>query len=425
MAETTPQLPTSGADESGTVPEMQLLFECGRPPGASANAGRIEALLTDALDWDRVRTLAIGHRMLPLVLKSLERFIHLVPERALARMRQFEQQNAMRMLGIAADALILMEAAAERGILVLPYKGPFLSWQLYGVSGMRQARDLDLVVRRSDVEPMRQLLLEFGYTEPSLLLEKRREFMLRSRYSAGFSAPGGSALELHWAFTNADYAYPQTLDQLAPLLEHMRIDGHRVPVLPLDELVLLSCVHGTKHSWQRLELVCSLAVAAVRLTPREWDDLFGKAEARGVRRMVHVGLLLAHRLVGLTLPRSVLLGARSDRECVALVQTAASRLRAGLVERESMGLEDDLFHYRARERRRDRIRFLAYRITTPSDPEQWHVLTVGRFVIPLHAFIRPFRLLFRLIPLLLRSRHVRSGGAPAVHAGAFDTVRAR
>ncbi|HEU5208093.1 MAG TPA: nucleotidyltransferase family protein [Longimicrobiales bacterium] len=411
-------------DEPAATAEMQLLFDCSRPQPAPDSLERIDGLLSRGLDWDRVATLAIGHRMLPLVLNTLDHLPGRVPAEALARMRQFEHQNALRMLRITGDALTLIHAAGERGIPVLPYKGPFLSWQLYGVPAMRQARDLDLVVRRRDVRAMQRLLMERGYTEQIRLLNGQREFMLRSRYSAGFASPTGTILELHWAFTNGDYAYPLTLSRLAPDLESMRIAGQQVWCIPLTELVLLLCLHGTKHSWQRLELLCSMAESAHRLAPPEWDDLLDKATARGVRRMVLIGMLLAQDLVGLDVPRAVLEAGRRDGQARRLSAEVAARLRAGHLERTYVGLEDDLFHYRARERLRDRLRFLAYRITTPSDPKQWRVLKAGGLVIPLHAFIRPFRLLLRSVPLLLGQR-ARSNGRARAAAATLGTGEAR
>lgn len=422
MANTTTRAATSR--DSDVLPEMQLLFDCSRPYPAPDSVERIDELLSGELDWDSVCTLAIGHRMLPLVLTVLDQFHGRVPAEAVARMRQFEHRNAMRMLRITGDALTLMQAAEAHGILVLPYKGPFLSWQLYGVPAMRQARDLDLVVRRSDVAPMQRLLLEQDYSEQTPLLNGRREFMLRSRYSAGFTSPTGTSLELHWAFTNGDYAYPQTLSQLAPGLESMRIAGQQVPSVPLTELILLLCVHGTKHSWQRLELLCSMAESARRLTSPEWHELLEKAAARGVRRMVSIGMLLAHELIGLELPRFVHEGGRGDAQAQRLISEVAARLRAGQLERSYTGLEDDVFHYRARERRRDRLRFLTYRVTTPSDPKQWRVLRLGSHVIPLHAFVRPFRLLLRSVPLLREQRAKANGRAASTSAASPAAGRA-
>jgi hypothetical protein len=71
---------------------------------------------------------------------------------------------------------------------------------------------------------------------------------------------------------------------------------------------------------------------------------------------------------------------------------------------EADSLATDLFRYGLRERWTDRVRFLVHRITTPSRPEDWTAVSVGSFVIPLHAFSRPAQVVRSLIPALLRRR---------------------
>jgi hypothetical protein len=390
---------------------MRLLVCCARRRMTPERLAEIRAILRADLDWGLLIPLAVRHKMLPLL------WWHLKPEKesipadtALLLERSFIE-NAGRMLQLSAELLALGRLFSSHGIPLVPYKGPALGAYLYGNLALRQAGDLDIVVKRLDMSRARVLLIERGYRPRHALSQGGEEFMVRSRYSEVFERTDGPTVELHWAFTNGDVGLTLDLEVLEPRLHTVQFGGGGIAMFSREDLLLILCIHGGKHRWDRLEWLCGVG-ELLRLSSGEldWLGVVDRAAALGARRMLLLGVLLAHDLLGAPARDDVLRLARSDGTVARLAQEVPKLLvaRAGAGE-DAGNLATDLFRLHLRERTRDRLRFIWYRVTTPSRPESWAAVSVGKHSFPVHGILRPFRVISKL-PLALRQYLLASRG---------------
>jgi hypothetical protein len=95
--------------------------------------------------------------------------------------------------------------------------------------------------------------------------------------------------------------------------QYVSVDGHQVPALAIEDELLLICIHGAKHLWERLSLVADVAAFIARQTGLNWERSFADARTVGAERMLHTGLLLASDLLGAALPQHVRARLQSDR----------------------------------------------------------------------------------------------------------------
>jgi hypothetical protein len=136
----------------------------------------------------------------------------------------------------------------------------------------------------------------------------------------------------------------------------------------------------------------------------DWDAVLERAAAIGTRRMLLLGVLLAHELLGALVPAAVLARARADRAVAHLALEVPLILEAEPgQDADADGLATDLFRLQLRERWRDRLRFVWYRLTTPSRPESWTAITIGERSFATHGLVRPFRLLSKLFSAFRQS----------------------
>lgn len=392
--------------EAAFGPEMRALVCCARRELSSTDRARLRALIHAGLDWDRLSWLAERHRMLPLAWSHLQWEHESIPPTSARVLQVAFMANAGRMLRISADLLELSALFASHEIAMVPYKGPALGAQLYGSLALRQAGDLDLLVSREDVPRARALLLERGYHPRHVLSRGGAAFMSRSRYSEELDHPEHASVELHWAFTNGDIALPLTLAELAPRLRTAQLGNGKVTAFGAEDLLLILCVHGCKHRWDRLEWICGVAEAVrTGAADIDWSALVERASALGVRRMLLLGLLLADDLLGAAAPDEVMRRARSDPVIPKLASVVPTLLSADVVVPDVGGsLTTDVFRFQLRERARDRARFLWYRLTTPSRPESWSAVAVGQRWVPTHGFVRPFRVVGKVFSALWQIR---------------------
>lgn len=389
---------------SGGDPEMQLLLCCAHRELGSADRERLDTILRSGPDWERLAALTRRHRMLPLAWQHLQ--LEGVPPATAAWFGHAFVMNAGAMLHLSGELLQIVQLFKQHGIVAVPYKGPALGAHLYGNVALRQAGDLDILVKRDDVMRARALLIERGYAPRHDLTRGGAGFMRQSRYSEEFHRKNGLQVELHWAFTNGDIALPLDLEALEPRLATMKLGGHEVPVFDREDLLLILCVHGCKHRWDHLEWICGVAeLLRTSAGVLDWDALVRRSSSLGIRRMLLLGVLVAHELLDAPVPPSILALARADRAVFSLAAEVPTLLvNESVTGGSAAGLSTDIFRFRLRERHRDRIRFLWYRATTPSRPESWSAVAVGRRWLPLHGVLRPFRVMGRILPAFLQHR---------------------
>jgi hypothetical protein len=385
--------PTSASDLRGLSLEWTVLLACARLRLDADSVATIRAALQKGIDWDRLYRLASRHRLLQFVYRHLNT---LEPGAIPIAFRQTALAHTRYALQRAGEVLQLIHAFESAGILAVPYKGPALSVQLYGDATLRTSRDLDVLVRRQDALRAHVLLVKLGYRPETPQGEAEEAFRLRSRYSETFLKDGSFRVELHWAFTNQDVGFPLELNALLPRLERIALGGGEVPTFGAEDLLLILCVHGAKHRWNRLEWITGVA-ELVRASSLDWERLLGRARKLGSLRMLLLGIALAHDVFDVELPDEVLHGLRSDRYLPWLKSQVWSALADEAVEiADSDRLSIDLFRFRLRERVGGRIRFALYRLTTPSDPAAWRVVSIGRWSFPIHALVRPIQLIGKL-----------------------------
>lgn len=387
-------------------PELELLLHCARRELTPAHTQHVRRLLQSELDWRRLMSLARRHNMLPLLYWHVKAHIELVPPLYTQLLYATFLENAARMLMFLGEVFELTRIFHEHGLSLVPYKGPALSADLYGNLALRQSVDIDLLVGRRDLVIARELLLARGYRPRHHLTDSTKEFMVRGRYHEEFVSSTGTSLELHWAFTNGDVRLPLDLDTLRPNLRTLRIGGSTVSMFGYADMLLILCIHGCKHRFDRLEWICGVAeTLRAHSDEIDWEALHRGATSLGVRRMLLLGLLLAYELLEAPVPQNLVMLARSD--------SAVSKLAAGVPasfvddpapEVPGDTLAADLFRLQLRERFRDRLQFVWYRLTTPSSPKNWYGISIGAHWIPMHALFRPVRVLVKLLPAFARSR---------------------
>ena len=213
-------------------------------------------------------------------------------------------------------------------IVAVPYKGPVLANAVYGGVAFRQYCDLDIVVQQEDVLPAKSLLIEQGYVPKDGMNESEEAAFLQSRDEHNHTLIHPSkrvAVELHWRIA------PRSTSVIEPKhfwerLEPDMLGGTKIANLSLEEWLPILCVHGSRHRWERLTWLCDIA-EIMRLCPNlDWDAVIARSQVLVCRRMLYLGVLLAHKLLDAPLPERVLQKMQADREVMLLVNDTYQQL---------------------------------------------------------------------------------------------------
>lgn len=230
---------------SNLSPEERYLWACGRNwrnPAPPANP--------EQLDWERVIALALANRMQTLLDQILTQtnLWPYVSEAAKDSLHAGVAKYEKKATELGAVVKQYMPLAAQQQLPTLPLKGLWVSCKLYDNPAMRPGHDLDVLVKRSDINRCIALLetLQFGRYWPDLMPDN---FYRRHHLHLELSLPDcWTWVEVHWAFD-----HPRTLltiDYDAVVARAWPDSLLGVPIQspnPVDLLLYLS-VHLVKHA---------------------------------------------------------------------------------------------------------------------------------------------------------------------------------
>jgi hypothetical protein len=378
-------LKSSANQSNAPSAEWLALLECANP---HRDAGRLNETFRKPLDWPRLLILADEQGILPLLSKRLgELDENVVPAGIRQELRDAARAQTLFTLSLTAELFRVLDRFAARGIEALLTKGPVLSARCYGDPGLRQYTDLDLVLRDADIHRATQSMMALGY-QPKVPLQAIQAKKAPGEY-VFVQSETKLLVELHTERTFRYHPKPLSAEKLLERQARVRFDGHDVPALSLEDELILICIHGAKHFWERLMWIADVA-ALVSRQPMDWNR--AKLAAREVQaeRMVSVGLLLAMNMLGAQL---------SGQAVGALGSDGAAKRIAAEIGRRLPNVDAEPFGLLGRAAFRIRMRggFLpgvAYllRLSLSPTEEDWVAGAEEKRPGILDAISRPFRL---------------------------------
>jgi hypothetical protein len=379
-------------------PEDELILCCARTSIDANRAAQIRALLREDLDWAHLIEIASLNRVMPLLYRSLRATCpEAVPGAVMELLRDQFEANTRYNLFLTAELLKLLDLLETHGIPALPFKGPVLAASVYGDLSLRQFGDLDILVQEHNLHRAKDLLASQGY-QPlpagyQIQLTGAQEVAyLRTACDYTFVPPDGRVnVELHWKFAPKFFTFPFDLESLWECLEALSLGGKMILNLPPEDLILILCMHGTKHLWKRLAWICDVAELVRVQQDMDWKRVIEQASRLGSKRMLLLGLCLAHDLLDTALPNGIVQVMQADIVVSSLVRKVRERLFQevdGPFEEEWPYMQ--LFHLRARERLHDRIQYCLYWTMMPTVTE-WDYLRLPASLAFFYHLVHPIR----------------------------------
>lgn len=260
--------------------------------------------------WERIVADALLQGLGPLLHRWLRRHDlgGRLPAEAAARLRAYVAGVAARNLVLADELTGILRAFAGAGLACAPLRGLALAESLYGDAGARPMGDLDLLVRREDLDPAAAVLRGLGYRE----LDRSPGFARRFSHTLEFfrDRHGWIMVEPHWTI-----AYPPFLDRI-DMAEVWRqcgrgqVAGVETWALAPEDLLLHLCLHVThRDPAAPLLWLCDIDRLVRREAARlDWSALVARARETGLAYPLGRVLGEVRALFGTPVPDAVLGG---------------------------------------------------------------------------------------------------------------------
>ena len=318
-----PISPSHPAGVASYKNEWSALLECA---SASYDRQRLVGLLRSA-DWARLLVLAEAHGVaghLTACVRSLDEDV--VPPEIRQTLVDRRRAQIFFTLKLTAELFRILDCFTLEGIGALVVKGPVLAMQAYGDSAVRAYGDLDLLVRQRDIRRATELLSAAGFS-PAVPLSAIDAGKIPGQYL--FSKPDSKLIvELHNDLTLRYFPRRLPIEEFFARQIRVRLDAREAPALSVEDELVLICIHGAKHFWERLMWIADVAALVSRQTGIDWQRVADSAQAVEAERMLHAGLRLASDLLKARLPDKVLEMVKADAVSARLVERTLKWLPA-------------------------------------------------------------------------------------------------
>ena len=345
--------------------------------------------------WKSLFELAERHGALPLLFTALSKIEEAVPAEQLRTLQQAYQTNLHKALFLSRELIRILDCLSAAGVEVMPYKGLALAEAVYGDIALRQAGDIDLLIRPQDLPRICDAVRDLGFRPNWTLNEAEQRAYVKSGYECAFDGTAGpNLLEVQWAIQPRFYAIDFDMNGLFRRAVTISVAGRATKTPSPEDLFLVLSAHAAKHVYGRLVWLCDIA-KLMNLPTLDWNWIGTQAKAMGIVRILQVTMLAAHQLLGASIPAAAKASLPEDAATAQLAAEIATHITS-----ETTYNVESLAYFRLmtrlREKRADRLRFLQRLIFTPG-PGDWKAVRLPSPLFPLYRLVRLSRLAARLV----------------------------
>jgi hypothetical protein len=371
-------------------PEANLLCLLARLEIDQVAGTHIQRLVNRGIDWPLFKPRVENHRLIPLVFRHFrDLFEGIAPPELMVNWGATSRRIAVRNVLLANELTRILGLCSAQGIQIIPYKGPVLAAWIYGDLSLRTICDLDIIVRPSDVQAVKELLQTHNYRAywsgsiDSPLSEESSHLV--------FNRPDlDITLEVHWALAPSNFPLGFRGPRIWQNLEARRFGQIQVLTHSVTDLLLILAIHAGKHHWSRLSWIVDMA-ELIRQDPTiQWSRLLREAVRYRCRRILQVSLWLAWTLLDAPVPECVRLEWRKD----PAVSAIGAQVVTELAKPNSQELSTWRFRWSIREDLRDRIEQTVRLVMAPTEADE-RFLRLPSGLEFLYPALRAFRLLLK------------------------------
>ena len=397
-----------------SAPELKLLLACARAQVNPEHIASIRKLLTDEVNWTLFAQKAIAHGLAGLAGHTLDRVVpELVPNDILSAFRTLIDQTRSNNIVLLEELASLTKKLQESGVKTIAFKGPVLAKQAFGDLGLREFRDLDILICGNELTRTVEVLRASGYP--------RRGDLTRSQFDMIHRLQGQEilfkndiALEPHTRLTSMKMAIDIDYDGLFDRARSESIFGHSMLTFAPEDTLLVLAIHGGKELWWDIKWASDIADFIASNPQIDWTLVVSRARRQGCYKMLLVACALAHCYLGTEIPEFIARKIQDDSGVEQVIDRIVARWELAdpggppsnkTVSRDRMNLHDGF------------VRKVGYIVRTLLLPGPQHVPLVGLPSLLIWAYI-PIGLVHDLIALPL----YRFGSRLLLHANRLILV---
>jgi hypothetical protein len=232
----------------------------------------------------------------------------------MTRLRSLHRRCCVRQINWSAKLREILRAFSREKIPVIVLKGAALAELVYKGFGLRTMLDVDLLIKKTDLDAADEVLRRMGYV-PDESYQSEKWYRENHHHLAPYIAPDRSfVLEVHHHIVPKGARINLTIDDFWQRARAAPVSS--IPALfPSPQDLLMSiCIHlSARRCFVRTlrDLTDIAAIISVYGAGLDWDQLVREANICGAASCLYYSLWLANSVLGAPLPPGLLTSLKS------------------------------------------------------------------------------------------------------------------
>lgn len=373
------------------------MLACARVRVDQEQVTRIQQAAAGIVDWDAFIQTCIRHKVLPLVFQNLTSICpDSFPEHLKSKLDNgYIFENSLHNHALVEELFVILNVLQKHNITAVPFKGPVLAQNAFGDFTLRRYLDLDVFISTADAGKAVDVLLRQGFvTENGTFgTDGINDSYLQRIPAITLVHPDKHlSLDLQWDISNRFANIPIVLDDMADRIEKIMLNDKEVPSLPVEELFCYLCLHGTKHRWFNLDMVCCVAELIRVRKDIDWPYVMQYAKKLHCVKVVLLGSVLASNLLGAKLPESINIKIAQTKTMEHLAEQVYEGLFSTYMDSMKTPEKFDSLLFQVKDRISDKIYYCVKMVFIPTKKDL-EVLPLPNSLSFIRYIIRPIRLI--------------------------------
>lgn len=277
--------------------EERLLFSLSFPNPNKEAIDEVTCVLSSVKSVDFPRLLGIARRngVLPFLYRNLGSS-GAVPEEIMNSLRRAYLATTASNIVNAEETVRIIESFRIAGVEAITLKGSIASELVFGDPGLYLASDIDILVKPSDLEKAKEVLLKEGYAYS----ETGERDLLASHYHLILHRKG-HYVELHWNLVKRYFHVPPEF--WWEDIQIAKYNGRSLLMLSPEQYLLYAIFRLFDHGFRPLKFLVLIDGLIGRYKEElDWPKLFAYAGRFKMERLVLFVLRLTREILGTGLP---------------------------------------------------------------------------------------------------------------------------
>ena len=266
------------------------------------------------VDLDKILNLASRQKVLPLLFAGLKRVP--INERSVtyelaSELKRFSLNKTLQNLNQTKELFRILNIFENNGIVAIPYKGVLLAHEAYENIGARSFSDMDLMVKKEDLDLITILLTTENYIHRNKMAPFFMQRFLEENCEFNFEFYEKEKriyhIEPHWRIGQKMLQLDIDLNDLQSFIIEKNIFKEKIQAFTPDGILLTTCLHHFgKEQWLRLKHVCDIASILHKFGNEiDWNYLIEWSEKYSVANIIFLGIGVAKKVFNMNTPLKV------------------------------------------------------------------------------------------------------------------------